>query len=86
MRFFKVLLILLFVVGVVLFGVGMLLSPAFTIVRSVDIQAPPRDDLSAGRRSAALERLVGVESARPRDAGELQRPAERRRRGMGLAQ
>jgi uncharacterized protein YndB with AHSA1/START domain len=40
MRFLKILLFIVFVLGAILFGGGLLLSPSFTIVRSVDIQAP----------------------------------------------
>ncbi len=41
MKFLKVLLIGVLLIAALLFGGGLLLSPKFTVLRSVDIKAPP---------------------------------------------
>ncbi|WP_418320233.1 SRPBCC family protein [Piscinibacter sakaiensis] len=41
MRFLKVLLIVVALLAALVWGGGMLLSPKFTVIRSVEIQAPP---------------------------------------------
>ena len=82
----RYLLIIVLVLGAILFGGGMLLSPKFTIVRSVDIQAPAAAVYPLVADPRRWQRMVGLEPARSGDADELQRRAGRRRRRLGLAQ